>query len=198
MPPIVAFPAVLDAQRWRCRGAAERACSPSPSRAHRSAHRRRRPRHCAACLLRVRRRRRRRPRAACARSRASTLTPRLGIVHVRADLVEQVLQRMAALGVEKAARRWCRSSGTARRVASSSCGVRLGPLGRADQPRLLAVPAGIDQRAARPPAALQQRADRLGLRHHRHVARRAGPRRRTPSRRGDCRARPTRREARCR
>ena len=45
-------------------------------------------------------------------------------------------------------------------------GVGLDPFGGAEQHRLLAVPAGIDQRALRPPAGFRQRADGLRLGHH--------------------------------
>jgi hypothetical protein len=50
-------------------------------------------------------------------------------------------------------------------------GVRLGPLGRPDQRRLLAVPRREDQRAAGVPSLLQQLADRAHLLEHRDLAR---------------------------
>src|SRR5215813_14201680 len=42
---------------------------------------------------------------------------------------------------------------------------------RSEESRLLAVPARVDERAARPPAALEQRADRLGFGEHRYMTR---------------------------
>ena len=49
-------------------------------------------------------------------------------------------------------------------------GVRLRPLRGAQEARLLTVPTGVDQGAARPPALFEQLADRLRFRHQRNLA----------------------------
>ncbi len=49
--------------------------------------------------------------------------------------------------------------------------VELGPLGRAEQPLLLAVPRAQENRALGPPALLEHRSVRAGLFEHRHEAR---------------------------
>src|SRR5206468_7777531 len=49
-------------------------------------------------------------------------------------------------------------------------GVGLGPFGRAQEARLLAVPAGVDDRARRAPALAVELAERLGFAHQRDLA----------------------------
>ena len=80
-----------------------------------------------------------------------------------------MLQRMAAAGAEKAAAVGIRVD-VKHGLGLQLLRVRLGPFGGTEQARFLAVPAGVDQGALRPPTLLEQAADGLGLGHQGHVA----------------------------
>ena len=84
-------------------------------------------------------------------------------------LVDESLQRMTAAGMEKTARILV-GIHIEQRVGLQLLRMGRDPFGRAEQAWLLAVPAGVDQRATRSPAALDQCADGLGFGHHGDVA----------------------------
>ena len=93
----------------------------------------------------------RRRRGSRARPRCAAGTPVSRIGHVVGRLVDQVLEIVAALGIEEAAA-VAVGVDVEQRLPLQLVGMGLGPFGRAEQPRLLAVPARVDDGARRPPA----------------------------------------------
>ena len=103
------------------------------------------------------------------------LTLRLGIVDILRDAVDEFLERVRALDAEKAAAVAVGVDvGDGVRLSSSACG--FGPLGGAEQPGLLAVPGGVDDRALRPPALLVRARRARALPRARRRGRRSDPR----------------------
>ena len=92
-----------------------------------------------------------------------------GIGDIARRLVDEMLKLMAAGGEEEAA-----AVGVGvdieERLLLQLGGVGLGPFGRAQEARLLAVPARVDDGPRRPPARAVERAQRLGLAHQRDLA----------------------------
>src|SRR5439155_1002507 len=90
--------------------------------------------------------------------------PGLGVGDVPRHLVDELLERVRALDLEEAP-----AVGVGVDVGDGlllQLGVvGLGPFRRAQQPRLLAVPRRVDDRALRRPAGCVQRAQGLGLGH---------------------------------
>ena len=84
------------------------------------------------------------------------------------------------------------------RLLAQLIGVLFGPLGRSEQPPLLAVPRREDDRAGRLPALLHQLAERARRLHQHDIAARRIARRRSPRRRDGCRRESTRRAPWCR
>ena len=88
---------------------------------------------------------------------------------VARHLRHQLLEGVRAAGIEKAA-----AVGVGvdvdRDVVAHVIRVRLDPFGRPEEAWLLAVPCGVDERAARTPAALRQLGDRARLFEHCHLA----------------------------
>ena len=79
-----------------------------------------------------------------------------------------MLQLMAARGAEEAAA-VAVGVDVDERLALELIGVRLGPFGRAQEARLLTVPAGVDDGPRRPPALAVELSQRLGLAHQRDL-----------------------------
>ncbi len=94
---------------------------------------------------------------------------RLGVLDVALDGADHVLERVRASRVEDAAP-VAVAVDVDRGVLAQFLGVRLGPLGRAEQARLLAVPRREDDRAPRLPALLQQLAQRARFLEQRDLA----------------------------
>ncbi|CAM5604922.1 hypothetical protein RLIN73S_06790 [Rhodanobacter lindaniclasticus] len=106
--------------------------------------------------------------------------PGFRIGHAVGHLVDQMLQRMAAADAEKAAPVGVRID-IEHGLGLQLFRVCLGPFGGTEQARLLAIPAGVDQGAPRPPALLEQAADGLGLGHQGYVAGQWVPRAEDPA-----------------
>src|SRR4029079_16865514 len=79
-----------------------------------------------------------------------------------------MLQLMAARGAQEAAAVIV-GVDVEQSLALELCGMLLGPFGRPQEPRLLAVPARVDDRPRGPPARAVERAKRLGLAHQRDL-----------------------------
>ena len=77
--------------------------------------------------------------------------------------VDELLERVRAARAEKAAAVAVAVDVHDRVLAAAPSACCLGPFGGSEQPRLLAVPGGVDDRPLRPPALLQQLAERARL-----------------------------------
>ena len=97
-----------------------------------------------------------------ARCRSAMLTLRFGVDDVPRDLVHEPLERVRAARAEEPAAVAVRVQ-IGDRLFRKLVRVRLDPLRRADETRLLAVPRRVHDRALRPPAGLRERAERLRL-----------------------------------
>ena len=109
-------------------------------------------------------------------------------------VADEMLEILAAADIEDAAA-IAVAVDVEHRLLLQLGGMGLGPFGRAQQHRLLAVPAGVDDGALGLPAGLAPARPAPWLRPASRPGRTADRWRRTPSRRDDCRAPPTGRDS---